>query len=212
MLKTFYAQIDEVNRIRDIISYPYEDYVPVEVNTPLPAGILGGAYELRDGQIIYNKEWDVNVDIETLKAQIATVIPAEPETLEGHKKSKVALSKKMLAVYLEENPLLSTAHGGVSKLYSVTAEKQSLITGILLMANAAAQTGVPYEVTWNATGESCEAWTAAELSQLAFEINAYIKPLIAEQQHVEVVVAACQSIEDVQSVVIDYANCPQTSV
>lgn len=71
MLKDFYIQVDEVGRIRDCIEYPYEDYVPVKADTPLPYNILGGAYELREGQILYHPEWDKNAEIEALKTELA---------------------------------------------------------------------------------------------------------------------------------------------
>lgn len=60
MLKTFYVQTDEVKRITDIIEMPYEDYVEVQFNTPLPFQIMGGAYQLINGQAVYKPEWDTN--------------------------------------------------------------------------------------------------------------------------------------------------------
>ncbi|EQK42785.1 hypothetical protein C672_1729 [[Clostridium] bifermentans ATCC 638] len=60
MLKTFYVQTDEVKRITDVIEIPYGDYVQVELNTPLPFQIMGGAYQLINGQAIYKPEWDTN--------------------------------------------------------------------------------------------------------------------------------------------------------
>lgn len=60
MLKTFYIQTDEVKRVTDVIEMPYEDYVQVELNTPLPFNIMGGAYQLVNGQVIYKPAWDTN--------------------------------------------------------------------------------------------------------------------------------------------------------
>ena len=37
------------------------------------------------------------------------------------------LSKSMLAEFLENNPIRSTAHGNVEGVYSVTSEKQALM-------------------------------------------------------------------------------------
>lgn len=64
-----YIQTDTTNRITDAITYEHDGYVPVTATLPLPPGLLGGAYELRDGIILYRREWDVNADIESLKEQ-----------------------------------------------------------------------------------------------------------------------------------------------
>lgn len=58
MLKTFYIQLDLENRITDIIEIPHEEYIEVELNTPLPSKIMGGAYKLLGGQPIYIPDWD----------------------------------------------------------------------------------------------------------------------------------------------------------
>ena len=58
MTKQFYVQVDEVNRITDVVEMPHEGYQPVELAVPLPPGILGGAYELVGGSPIYRIQWD----------------------------------------------------------------------------------------------------------------------------------------------------------
>lgn len=58
MTKQFYVQVDEVNRIIDVIETPHEGYQPVELEVPLPTGILGGAYELLEGGAVYRIQWD----------------------------------------------------------------------------------------------------------------------------------------------------------
>jgi len=42
--KTFYIQVDENGIIRDVIEFPYDGYMQVELDTPLPPGINGGWY------------------------------------------------------------------------------------------------------------------------------------------------------------------------
>lgn len=79
MIKTFYIQANEKKCITDVLSFPYEDYTPVEANTPLPYGIMCGAYELRDGQIIYRPEWDRNAEIERLKEVTDQLLLAQLE-------------------------------------------------------------------------------------------------------------------------------------
>ncbi len=60
MQKTFYIQIDEVNRITDIIEIPYEGYRKISLNVPLPYGFLNGSYKLLNDEVIYIPEWDKN--------------------------------------------------------------------------------------------------------------------------------------------------------
>lgn len=60
MIKTFYIQTNEINKVTDIIEYPYQDYKEIELNTPLPIGVLGGAYKLVNGSVVYFPEWDTN--------------------------------------------------------------------------------------------------------------------------------------------------------
>ena len=60
MLKTFYVQTNEINKITDVIEFSYQDYKEVQLNTPLPPNILGGAYKLVNGEAIYIEEWDNN--------------------------------------------------------------------------------------------------------------------------------------------------------
>ena len=176
------------------------------------------AFGLKDGQRLFFIKKDGNVvyhcfgDENVVKAMIETLEHPEESALrsmelEDAKQFKIAQSKEQLAEFLKTHPLRSAAHGGQEKNYSVTAEKQAQMTSVLLMATAAAQTGAGFEVTWNAAGEPCEAWTLEELIKLAYEINAYVKPLVAEQQYLEIAVNACETVEDVGMVKIDYENC-----
>lgn len=58
MTKQFYVQVDEMNRITDVVEMPHEGYQPVELAVPLPPGILGGAYALVGDSPIYRIQWD----------------------------------------------------------------------------------------------------------------------------------------------------------
>lgn len=44
MKQTFYVLLDENNIIRDVIEFPHDGYMQVELDTPLPPGINGGWY------------------------------------------------------------------------------------------------------------------------------------------------------------------------
>ncbi len=60
MQKKFYIQVDEVNRVRDILDVEYEGYKEISLQVPLPYGLLGGAYKLLNDEVIYVPEWDKN--------------------------------------------------------------------------------------------------------------------------------------------------------
>lgn len=108
MLKTFYVQTDEVKRITDVIEFPYQDYKEIQLNTPLPYGILGGCYKLlENNEVIYIPEWDVNKlaqDVETLNTSgdVLTKSLAEVK-LENIKKGNIInnLTKSLSEVKLD---------------------------------------------------------------------------------------------------------------
>lgn len=122
------------------------------------------------------------------------------ETLEDYKAAKIANSKERLATYLEEHPLTYTN----GKQYSVTAEKQSLLTSALARHQIATTAGVTTELKWNATGEECTVWAYADLAALALAIAAYVEPLVGQQQAAEVAINACTTIDEVKAITIAY--------
>ena len=115
------------------------------------------------------------------------------------KERKIKESKELLAIWLANNPLVSKVHGQEAT-YTVTAEKQSLLTQNILLAQLKQST----TTTWNCQGGVCEEWTIEELSQLALEIEAYIRPRIKKQQHYEVEINACTTVEEVEAIEIEY--------
>lgn len=115
------------------------------------------------------------------------------------KEEKIKTSKSMLSNWLEKNPLVSSVHGKEA-IYSITEEKQNLLTRNLIFAKLN-----NLETTiWNAQGEVGEEWTIAELSQLALEIEEYIRPKITKQQEYEVQINNCSTIEEIDEIIIEY--------
>ena len=141
----------------------------------------------------------VGQQLEELKS---FVLGREPVTLEDYKAAKITASKARLAEYLVANPL--TYSDG--KRYSVTAEKQSLLTSALARYQIATAAGVETALKWNATGEECAEWEYADLAALALAIAAYVEPLVARQQAIEVAVNACADIGAVQAIEIVYGS------
>lgn len=122
------------------------------------------------------------------------------------KKNQILLSKKNLAKYLEGHPLLSTCKYEEGRYYNVTAEKQQQLTSKVLMATMYAQAGMPYNLTWNDTGDICESWELSQLQQLSMEIDAYVTPLVSLQQTMEVAINDCNTQEEVLNVNVEYTD------
>lgn len=126
--------------------------------------------------------------------------------LSAIKAERIAYSKIALADYLTSHPLTWTD----GKQYSVTAEKQSLLTSNLSAYSIAVNLGItPDPLTWNTTGSECTEWTFKDLGTLALAIKAYVKPLVAYQQTAEVAINACTDADSVAAVPIDYESVTQ---
>lgn len=134
----------------------------------------------------------------------------EPEPsvdeLEWAKATKVAASKKMLAAYLESHPLSSNVHGGYTGTYSVTEEKQNLMSMNYATYMIKKNAGLDPVLTWNQTGEECEVWTEEEFLMLIVQVEAYIKPLVAAQQHYESAIKKATTLKEVAELEINYEN------
>ena len=139
-----------------------------------------------------------------------------PEELEiifkQNKMQKIALSKTMLAEYLESNPIHSSVHNNVEGIYSVTNEKQMLIMSqyatyqIEKNINPNAKT----KLTWNESWKSCEEWEEEEFLKLILEIKNYVYPLVSYQQHIEERICICTTQEELDKILIDYSVINQT--
>lgn len=132
-----------------------------------------------------------------------------PEELEAmfqkNKINKIALSKKQLAEYLENNPLHSSAHGGVDGTYSVTSEKQSLMMSQYMSYQIEKSVNPDAILKWNETGKSCVEWMEEEFLQLILEIKNYVCPLVSYQQHIEENICMCTTQEELDKIIIDYS-------
>lgn len=132
--------------------------------------------------------------------------PEELEAIfEQNKKNKVLLSRSLLAAYLEDHPITSTAHGGVEGVYSVTSEKQSLMTSQYMTYQIEKTVDPDAKLRWNETGKSCQDWTEEEFLQLVLEIKRYVYPLVSCQQTLEEQITACTTQEMLDDIVIDFA-------
>jgi len=149
----------------------------------------------------------INTATEPHEPVFADIMGIDPDTatLEQLKAYQIAKSKEKLEIYLEANPLTSKCHGGAEKQYSITKEKQALLTQEIAIVQMAIQADIEYQPSWNAQGEPCTYdWTLEELKQLAFEAVTVVKPLVSHQQTIEAQINAAQTKEEVLAVSIDY--------
>ena len=132
------------------------------------------------------------------------VVEIEPiiteEQLNTCKSKKIAESKTKLAKWLNNNPILYTD----GKYYSVTEEKQALLNGNLASYERAKSVGIEYPLKWNSTGSSCVEWEYSDLLALSLTIAAYVAPKVAIQQNIELDIKACETIDEINAIVIDY--------
>lgn len=152
------------------------------------------------GSIYATQNYVVRGIITQAEADIIRAGDAPAETLGQGKARRVTESKSALAEHLEAHPLEWTD----GKLYSVTMDKQNLLTSALARYQLAVGLGQKPKLRWNASGEECTVWTYEDLAALALEIAAYVEPFVSRQQVIEVQIMAAESREELEAVNIDY--------
>lgn len=127
---------------------------------------------------------------------------SEEDALNGVKAACIAKTKTDLETYLATHPY--TTDDG--KQYSVTTEKQNLLSNEIASYQLATAAKQPYQIKWNTTGSECENFTIEQITALALAINAYVKPMVSYQQAQEVAIRNASTIQDVLGVQVDYAT------
>lgn len=120
------------------------------------------------------------------------------------KAERIADSKTELAAYLLAHPMQWTD----GKYYSITAEKQQQLTSKIMSATMAQTMSIPYNLTWNSTGDECTTWTLTDLSSLAFAIDARVTSLVSYQQEKEVEMQNAATMDDLEAITVDYDSVP----
>lgn len=153
---------------------------------------------LTDDNGIYRYKYADGAVMERSAEEMATEYNSK--RLTEIKGDKIIESKNKLAEWLSTNPMEFTD----GKLYSVTEEKQALLNGNLASYERATKAGVEYDLKWNSTGQPCESWNYDDLLTLSLSIAAYVAPKVAAQQFIEIAIKECDTIEEIENIVIDY--------
>ena len=162
--------------------------------------IISGNYYHRFNTI-YEKSDDKTTITLSKDGSISQVLLKEIET---NKENKITESKILLATYLENNPLVSTCHNNTEARYTVTSEKQMLMSSNYISYKIAKESGMDAVLTWNAAGCECEIWTEAEYLTLILQIAEYVKPLVSLQQAYEVQIRNCKTQKELDGIVFAY--------
>ena len=157
------------------------------------------------------EQYEGFVTLEVARGTVVSCAPNQPAfeawqaaRLAARKVERIAESKTQLSDYLLCHPMQWTD----GQYYAITAEKQQQLTSKIMSATLAAQTGTPYALTWNATGEECQAWTLENLAALAFAIDARVTSLVSYQQAQEVAMREASTLEALEAIPVDYDSVP----
>lgn len=144
--------------------------------------------------------WTVKEQEDCYEVVSDGTVPSEEQSLEPIKNNKISESKTALSAYLASHPL----QWSDGKYYSVTSEKQALLTSNLALYQISTSAGQPFKLTWNSTGDECVEWTYEELAALALAIGTYVKPFVSRQQELEIAIKACTTMEELNAIEINY--------
>ena len=157
------------------------------------------------------EQYEGFVTLEVARGTVVSCAPNQPAfeawqaaRLAARKAERIAESKARLSDYLLCHPMQWTD----GQYYAITAEKQQQLTSKIMSATLAAQTSTPYSLTWNATGEECQAWTLENLTALAFAIDARVTSLVSYQQAQEVAMREASTLEALEAIPVDYDSVP----
>ena len=216
---TYTQKISSLEQVRTLAKETKELCAENDNNVQLAVGKtekIDSALEEYKGAIAkQNAKFEENQKVVTEAAEVAKNIDSrvaalEPVTdisilpLDEAKRVKIIQSQKALAEFLEANPITSTCHGNAAQ-YSITAEKQSYLQSMILIATSAEASGIEYQPSWNAVGEPCTYdWTVPQLQQLAMEIEAVVRPIVSQQQNIERIIRNCNDMDELVAVEINY--------
>ena len=137
-------------------------------------------WDAKAGKILRRTEKEIQADIEAMKPP-----------LEAHQKEAIIQTHMILVEALQ----VPIEHGG--RRFTVTKEKQNLLSAQLGLFGLNKQAGIPMELSWNATGEVCEPWEFPALLELANVMAGYVEPLAQMQREAEVRIKGAKNEQEV---------------
>ena len=197
---THFIRVDGRNRVLDGFSDVSEFYHPPpgDGETDIPINERGGRHFrlILDGKPSHENPWELMRDengvpllrwdpkakkiLPRTERDILADTEAMKPPLEAHVKDGIMQTHKILAEALQ----VPIEHR--DRKYSVTMEKQNLLSAQLGLYGLNTQAGIPTELSWNATGEVCEPWEFPALLELANAMKSYVAPLAQMQREAEV--------------------------
>ena len=144
--------------------------------------------------------WEIKENDDCFEIVQGDPFPTDDSLVKEYAQQKITESKTALAEYLASHPL----QWSDGKYYSVTSEKQALLTSNLALYQISASAGQPFKLTWNSTGDECVEWAYEELAALALAIGTYVKPFVSRQQELELAIKACTTMEELDTIEINY--------
>lgn len=184
-----------------VVHHDAVDYVKEESHYEVIAEYPNGGKDLKKVVDVVGTEakdaYDENIEIQRY------ILYTEQELEQKFisvKDNKILESKTALSDYLQNHPL----QWSDGKYYSVTSEKQSLLTSNLALYQISAAAGQPFKLTWNSTGDECVEWSYENLAALALAIGTYVKPFVSHQQELELAIKACKTQAELGAIEITY--------
>lgn len=126
------------------------------------------------------------------------------ETLEEAKARRINENKQLLEKWQNENFLISPLVDGIPKPYEISTQKQLELMQCLALGQLQQQSGMEVKLTFNAKGGECIPFTLEELSALSLQMQQYVYPAKHYCATKQAEILSCSTIEEVESVVIDY--------
>ncbi len=144
--------------------------------------------------------WEIKENDDCFEIVQGDPFPTDNSLVEEAAKIKISESKTALSEYLASHPLQWTD----GKYYSVTSEKQALLTSNLSLYQLAIANGKTFLLKWNTTGNECTEWKYKDLAALAMAIGTYVQPFVSRQQELELAIKACTTMEELDAIEINY--------
>lgn len=126
------------------------------------------------------------------------------ETLEEAKTRRISENKLLLEKWQNENFLISPLVDGIPKPYEISTQKQIELMQSLALGQLQQQCGMEVNLTFNAKGGECIPFTLEELSALSLQMQQFVYPAKHYCATKQAEILSCSTIEEVESVVIDY--------